>query len=69
MGLATVDSRRGSDVRPKKTPSGDSCVFPLSVSAGFPNSSKSHSDNTRIGTLAYCTISFVFQCSFTYLPL
>jgi hypothetical protein len=68
MGLATVHSRRDSDVSPKEAPSGDSSVFLLSVSTGSLNFCKGHCDTTRIGTFVFSTISFASNCSFTCFP-
>jgi hypothetical protein len=48
MGLATVDSRRDSDVSSKKAPSADSLVFLLSVSTGSLNFCKGHCDTTPL---------------------
>jgi hypothetical protein len=48
MGLATVDSRRDSDVSPKKAPSAHSFVFLLSVSTGSPSFCKGHCNTTPL---------------------
>jgi hypothetical protein len=67
MGLATVDSRRDSDVSPKKAPPGDGSIFLLSVSTWSLSFCRGHCDTTRTGTFVFSTLAFTSNCSFTCL--